>query len=152
MGGIVLWPQQKFILVIHTPPSPTKRRFYIRLWTWNSKIFSFYQNTENQNSRVFNFSFYKKWSYTKSGYTKRRARSRRIFLDPRGLPRPSKRMSFWWNTRICFSKDLDVYPSYIAPNPKIPEPAYSPSQRASFSFLTHFQKQTKKTLKLQNKH
>ena len=29
--------------------------FYIRLWVWNSKMMSFYQNTENQNSSIFNF-------------------------------------------------------------------------------------------------
>ena len=70
--------------------------------------------------------------------TNRRSRSRRIFLDPRRLPRPSKMMSFWWNTGKLKFKVLDVYPSYIAPNPKIPEPAYSPSQRASFWFWIRF--------------
>ena len=70
--------------------------------------------------------------------TNRRSRSRRIFLDPRRLPRPSKMMSFWRNTGKLKFNVMDVYPSYIAPNPKNPEPAYSPCQRASFWFLIRF--------------
>ena len=37
------------------PSSFPPYSFYIRLWVWNSNMISFYQNTENQKSSIFNF-------------------------------------------------------------------------------------------------
>ena len=49
-----------------------------------------------------------------------------------------QKKSFLRNVETHLSSISDVYPSFFDRMTKNPEPAYSPSQRASFSFLIRF--------------